>query len=301
MKFIPKYILTGLLFLSVFSSCKKEYESIETVDQRNVEAYIQANNLSNMQPYINPEGVKTGVYYEILTPGTSATDLEYADKVFLTYTIKSLDGQYVRTDENVNRYGSFLGYLKADHGYPDSWATTIKEILKKRGGSIRLIIPSRLAYGRNGSGNIPGNACLDCTLNLSAAANITDFEDIFVQKYITANNITGLTKTSTGLYYQIIDPGTGTEPISLSSTVTAIYSGKLTNGTVFDSNTSANPLAFALSDVIPGWQEGIPLIKKGGKIRLIIPPTLGYGPSGSGAIPGNSTLDFNIELTDVTN
>ncbi len=304
MKYFLKYTLTGLLFLTLFSACKKEYESIEAVDQKNIEDYIQANNLSNMKPYINSDGVKTGVYYEVLTEGTVGPALAYKYKVFLTYTIKSIDGQYTNTDEGTNRYGSYLGYLtETGYGYPVSWGTTLKEIIQKRGGSIRLIIPSHLAYGRNGRGNIPGNACLDCTLKLSDKDNITDFEDDFVKKYIATidpTTITGLTKTTTGLYYHVIAPGAG-ETVTLSSTITAIYSGKLTNGTVFDSNTSANPLTTSLSGVIAGWQQGVPFIKKGGKIRLIIPPALGYGPSGSGVIPGNSILDFEIELTEVKN
>ena len=297
MKYFSKYALTGLLFLTAFSACKKEYETIETLDDKNVAAYIQANNL-NMQEYINLEGVKTGIYYQILNPGTGAI-VNYTDKAFMTYTIKSLDGAYSSMDENVNRYGSYLGYLDRIHGFPE-WSSVLKEKLMNRGGSIRLVIPSRLAYGRSGKGTIPGNACLDCTINLSPFDNITQFEDVFVKKYITDNNLTMLEyKNSggvkTGLYYQIITPGAG-ETITLSSTINAVYSGKLTNGTVFDSNTSANPLSISLSSVISGWQQGVPLIKEGGKIRLIIPPALGYGPAGSGAVPGNSTLDFTIEL-----
>jgi FKBP-type peptidyl-prolyl cis-trans isomerase FkpA len=70
------------------------------------------------------------------------------------------------------------------------------------------------------------------------------------------------------------------------------------DGTVFD-QTTTQPLNFPLGNVIVGWQIGVPLIKKGGKIRLLIPSGYGYGQGGSGKIPSNAVLDFDIELVDV--
>jgi FKBP-type peptidyl-prolyl cis-trans isomerase len=206
-----------------------------------------------------------------------------------------LSGEYVSDDENVNRFLNYLGYLN-----PEPWRIGIGEVLKKKGGTIRLIIPSRKGFGRNGSGSIPSNASLDCTLKLYDVNNQIEFEDIFVKKYIQQNNITGLTRLNTGVYYQIISPGTG-DPVELTSTISAAYTGKLTNGTVFDSATASSPLKTTLNGVILGWQEILPLIKKGGKIRAIIPPARAYGSSARGDIPPNSILDFEIELVDVTN
>jgi len=120
-------------------------------------------------------------------------------------------------------------------------------------------------------------------------------EDGQITAFASANNIAAM-KHSSGLYYQIIDAGTGTMPMS-NSTVTATYTGKLLNGTTFDSGTAS----FPLSGVIEGWQIGIPLIKKGGKIKLIIPSTYAYGCNGSprGGIPPNAVLFFDISLVDV--
>jgi FKBP-type peptidyl-prolyl cis-trans isomerase FkpA len=112
--------------------------------------------------------------------------------------------------------------------------------------------------------------------------------------YISANGITA-TKHSSGMYYQIITPGTGATPTA-TSTVTAAYTGKFTDNTVFDSSPSAS---FPLNGVIAGWQIGLPLIQKGGKIKLIIPPYLAYGADGAGRLPCNSILFFDVELLDV--
>ncbi len=76
------------------------------------------------------------------------------------------------------------------------------------------------------------------------------------------------------------------------------YKGYLTDGTVFDQTTGSLSATFSLSGLIEGWQEGIPLLKKGGKGTFFLPSALGYGPSGAGSIPPNTVLIFEIELLD---
>jgi FKBP-type peptidyl-prolyl cis-trans isomerase FkpA len=117
-----------------------------------------------------------------------------------------------------------------------------------------------------------------------------------IKKYIADNNLNAQ-KTSSGLYYVISSPGSGLQPIA-SSIVTVKYDGFLIDGSVFDQST-ATGASFPLSNVIKGWQEGIPLFKKGGKGVLLIPSALGYGEQATGKIPANSVLIFNIELLDV--
>ena len=79
------------------------------------------------------------------------------------------------------------------------------------------------------------------------------------------------------------------------------YTGKLPDGTVFDSSVErGQPAEFKLDQVVPGWTEGLQLVKKGGKIELVLPPQLAYGEQGTGPIPPNSTLHFDVEVLDVT-
>src|SRR4051812_49133275 len=113
-----------------------------------------------------------------------------------------------------------------------------------------------------------------------------------VQNYLTANNITA-TQHCSGLFYVIDQPGTGSSA-QVCSVITVTYEGKLTNGTVFDSANS--PVTFNLSQTIPGWKNGIPLIKSGGRIYLYVPPSLAYGNQAAGSIPPNSILIFRVEL-----
>ena len=112
---------------------------------------------------------------------------------------------------------------------------------------------------------------------------------------------TSTTKTtSDGLKINDTTTGTGTAATA-SSTVTVEYTGTLCDGTVFDSTAKqgGTPATFPLSNVIVGWQEGIPGMKVGGTRTLVIPPALAYGASAQNGIPANSTLIFTIKLVDV--
>jgi FKBP-type peptidyl-prolyl cis-trans isomerase FkpA len=124
-------------------------------------------------------------------------------------------------------------------------------------------------------------------------------EQQVIADYLAANNFTA-TKHSSGLYYQILKAGSGDSPNNCSS-IAIDYIGKLANGSEFDKGDNK---AFTLGTLIEGWKKGVPLIKKGGKIKLYIPPTLGYGSSdikdsnGTIVIPANSMLIFEITLHD---
>lgn len=112
----------------------------------------------------------------------------------------------------------------------------------------------------------------------------------------------GFDKTNTGLRYKILKKGSGNQA-QKGNTVSVHYEGSLTNGQVFDSSYQRNqPIDFQLGigQVIPGWDEGISLLKVGDKARFVIPPELGYGSAGAGGvIPPNATLIFDVELMEV--
>jgi len=119
-----------------------------------------------------------------------------------------------------------------------------------------------------------------------------------ISAFVKTNNITAV-KDAYGIFYQIIEPGSGSVTYTASTKITADYEGRLLNGTIFDS-TKGTPTSFLLGNVIVGWQIGIQRIQKGGKIRLIIPSYYAYGTqSPSSTVPANSVLDFTITLTDV--
>ena len=107
-------------------------------------------------------------------------------------------------------------------------------------------------------------------------------------------------QTASGLQYMVLKEGTGAKPAA-EDTVTVHYTGKLLDGTVFDSSVErGEPATFSLNSVIPGWTEGLQLMSEGSKYRLFIPSELAYGSKGAGEqIMPNSTLIFDVELIKV--
>lgn len=106
--------------------------------------------------------------------------------------------------------------------------------------------------------------------------------------------------TESGLLYEVIKEGTGEQPVE-NSVVKVNYIGKLPNGKVFDESKKGEPIEFPLMNVIPGWREGLQLMKAGGKYKFYIPANLAYGMNGTpdGSIGPNEALEFEVELLEV--
>lgn len=131
--------------------------------------------------------------------------------------------------------------------------------------------------------------------NTAKAVNTTN------DSFLTENaKKEGVITTKSGLQYKITQQGQGKQP-SATSMVTVHYTGKLLDGKVFDSSVErGEPVDFPLNQVIPGWTEGLQLLKEGSKATLYIPAQLAYGEQGvPGTIPPNSTLIFDVELIKV--
>lgn len=118
--------------------------------------------------------------------------------------------------------------------------------------------------------------------------------------FLAANKIKeGVKTTASGLQYRVIKEGSGRKP-KATSLVTAHYSGKLIDGTEFDSSYKRNqPAQFKLDQVIKGWAEGLQLMTTGSKYELVIPSELGYGTRDNQKIPGGSVLIFEVELVSI--
>ncbi len=112
----------------------------------------------------------------------------------------------------------------------------------------------------------------------------------------------GVKTTASGLQYVVNKPGDGKQP-KATDTVTVTYEGRLIDGTVFDSTAKhgGEPISFGLGQVIPGWTEGVQLMKEGAEYTFFIPSELAYGEQGAGGgeIPPNSVLVFDVKLLQV--
>lgn len=140
-------------------------------------------------------------------------------------------------------------------------------------------------------------------------------EDKIIQEYIKEKGLNNAQKTESGLYYVIEEEGTG-EPVTPGTTMSVNYAGYLLDGTLFDTSVESIarennmfnegrpyeplPVTVGMGQVIPGWDEGLLLLKKGSKGKFLIPSPLAYGENGAGAmIPANSVLVFDVDVADV--
>jgi len=119
-----------------------------------------------------------------------------------------------------------------------------------------------------------------------------------IEAYLEANALKGEQTTSSGLVYIIEEPG-GEEKPKVQDEITIHYKGYITDGTVFD-QTNGSPRTFGLYQLIPAWQEAIPMIGRGGKVKILAPPSTAYGnrPPPGTPITSTSVLVFDIELVD---
>lgn len=298
-KSTPCIAAIGIMAIASLMGCsKKEYQSFEELDNANIRAYIDKNNLTVHQYK------ETDLFYQVLEEGTG-NPIDYTKTYPVVYTVKSLDGKYNATDtlSTNNRYADYFGYFPFGSAYagtptverPGDFKEVIREVLKNTNGKIRIIVPSRLMYGRNGRPNlgIPPNASLDYVV--AVHDNFADYEDQVIQQMIAnaSLNIDDFTKREDRIYYQIIEQGSG-DPITADSTVTVDYTLKNPEGKVIDSNTDSE---FDLAgDLISAWSEIVPLVNKGGKIRFFTPSDHAYGKAGNSRTAPFLSLDFEVEV-----
>ncbi|MGZ3874140.1 MAG: FKBP-type peptidyl-prolyl cis-trans isomerase [Mucilaginibacter sp.] len=304
---MKKILFTLIMLVAIgLVACRKSTAEldIKAYDQQQIQAYIATNGITGMQEAQDT----TGIWYKIITPGKDITDtLGYTDQVSYVYTQKSFDNKYILADTVLDHFQGYVGHIA-----PKGLAMAFHNILKYNGGKMRVLIPSHLAYGVSGAGSgsstvangrIAGNQCLDYTIN-----TITDqaaYDQVVIQNYMTANNLSGYTKTADGLWYKITTAPTGTTAMNINSSVTATYTGTLLNGTVFDNSSATTAATFTdLLGFTTGFREGLFILSKaGGSISLLVPSALAYGQPGqsAGGIPSNACLRFDVSVVTVTN
>ncbi|MGI4749610.1 MAG: FKBP-type peptidyl-prolyl cis-trans isomerase [Janthinobacterium lividum] len=148
-------------------------------------------------------------------------------------------------------------------------------------------------------------ACKKTTSDTTAYLAQIGVDSVKIRNYLIANNIPIKKVSDTiGVYYQIIDSGTVVSSYTSSTLITVGYTAKIIPDTAIISQTNSYHPSYTLGNVIRGWQVGIPLIKKYGRIRLFVPSRYAYGlidQTTNLKIPGGSCLDFDIRLYNVTN
>lgn len=288
-------LLLVLLAAVLFTACEKQYDSIQVVDDATIQTYIRQNNLTMIKDV-------TGYYYNIITPGTG-TEIKNSDSIFYSYTFKTLSGRVLNQTSNISIPGTFLGYTDGFVINGTAYTlSSVREVLSKlkRGGKATVIIPSNLAFGRNGipALDIESNENILVELGIYTQSKRYEIDEMQIDNFLAANSLTAI-KDPSRVRYIVTQQGTGSETILPSSSLSVNYTGRLLSGTTFDSS-NGTPATFTLLETIKGWGI-LKNFKAGTKVRIFVPSDLGYGVAGNGSIPGNACLDFDIEIVSVTN
>ena len=280
LKWISIFVLSSILLFSCSStssiqSSGKASASSSTSVVREVEA---VNKLQS--------GIQ--IIFKSLGDGLS---IKPGDEVFFHYVGRLLNGQIF--DNSYDRYKPLS--IKSGYGMVIKGLEEAIQILRK-GDKALITIPPELAYGSKDLGIIPPQSSLIFEIEIV---------DVRPLKAYTYEPVSGDTlKTSSGLRYIVLKEGKG-NLVKPAQKVVVNYAGFLWDGTKFDSSFDRGlPFGFqaGTGEVIAAWDEAIQLMNKGGKIRILVPPHLGYGEKGSPPeIPKNARLIFDIELLEISN
>jgi peptidylprolyl isomerase len=272
-----KLLIAGFIGLVGFSACK--------TNKVVVNASTEVKPKKENQIMTTESGLKV----EILEKGAGKKP-NVGDKVTVHYTGKLTNDTVF--DSSVNRGTPFsfqLGVGQVIRGWDEGIG------MLEEGTKARLTIPAELGYGNRAAGSIPPNSTLIFDVEL-----LKVIEKINPKPYDIAGKT--VLKTASGLEYVKLNTTDGVQAAA-GKNVKVHYTGYFEDGKIFDSSVSrGEPIDFPLGKgyVIPGWDEGIALLKVGEKARLIIPYQLAYGEAGRpGAIPPKATLIFDVELIEV--
>ncbi len=295
-----KQTIFTLLIISTFGfmSCRKDQlqQTIKQYDSVQIKNYMVANNLTGFSKDL-AGGDTSGIYYKIINKGSGDT-LKYSSLIPLVFSYQTLDGTYTNTDTIKNHLYDYLGHVQVD-GLTLGLQTAIINDLKFSGGSMRVIIPSRLAYGHSGSGSgsstvsnnrITGNQSLDFYVSIPKieptpydpvnhirTLTTNTYDTLSIHKYLAdSTTLKGYTKVesitdipgSLGpknyYWYKITSAGTGTYYLTDRTSIAVNYTAMLLNGTVFDSNTATGGTSFYIGNLTQGVKEAFELTDNSG-------------------------------------
>jgi FKBP-type peptidyl-prolyl cis-trans isomerase len=297
-----KFRLLALLLLAsgslLTSSCKKDdvVTDYTAADDATIQKYVADNKIANAQKQ------SSGLYFIPVVTNAGAAQPKPGEVVSVLYTGTLLNGNTIySTSQNDNTPASFLSQRnQVIPGFDEGVS------LMHKGDKATLLIPSGLAFGTTGSGStVPANAVVRYEIELvDINPSFAVPDDNLIKRYLDKNKITAAQKQASGLYFVPTQLNPSGTPAKSGTTASVLYTGKLLNGTVFDASSlhGNTPLNFVVGSgsLIPGFDEGVSLMRKGEKATLLIPSALAYGDKGSPpSIAPNTTIIFDIEVVDV--
>jgi FKBP-type peptidyl-prolyl cis-trans isomerase len=288
-------LLLSLTAGSFMTACKNDSETVNAdysaVDDAAIQKYLAANAITTAQKQAS------GLYFVPVVTNATAAPATVGKNVSILYTGRLLDGTvFLSSAQNNNNLPTsfVLGNSQVIGGLQEGVS------LMHLGDKATLLIPSALAFGPKGNPpSVPANAVVRFDVEL-VDLNYAITDEAIIKKYVADNSLTNAQRQSSGLYYVPVTANPTGVQATAGKTATVRYTGKLLNGTVFDPGTAPLNFVVGAKQVIPGFDEGISLMRTGEKAVLLIPSAQAYGPSSpSTTIPANSVLRFDVELVEV--
>lgn len=284
----------SLVTVSVFlGSCQQPGEALNDRKKREneveIDRYISQNNLTATK-------TEQGIYFiQTKTVPTGQTP-EIGDEVKYHYITRRLDGLIVDST-NIAANTPATVILNGNNTQNITLGRYAGILKLKQGEEGSVLVPSYLDGGRVGSLLLPQYSPVRYDLRVLSVRK----ENQQIEDYIKANNIAVTTKTDDGLRVSVTQAWPDSVAITTGKTVTLNYTGKLLNGTKFDSNVAGTyQVRIGEKKVVGGFENGLTKLRNGEKALLIFPSALGYGATGSrSTIPPYSPLLFEIEVTKV--
>lgn len=265
-------------FAALLSACNDDVERTKEEDEADLAAYLSDNNISTAPR-------ESGVIYLEKKEGLRFPVVD-GEFIIFNYSVKTITGMSISEDV---QYWIDASAVNIIPGLLEGIS------LMNEGGEATIIVPSELAYGSSGHQNIEENMSLIFDIVISEVKGPEE-EKIRLQEFVSDSGIVA-SPTASGLYFLPIDSGNGQEIIT-GDNLLVKYTGKYLNGTVFDETQGVKffDYSYRVTSVIRGFEEGIGLMKHGGKASFIIPYQQAYKEQGSAGVFPYSTIIFDVEL-----
>jgi FKBP-type peptidyl-prolyl cis-trans isomerase len=301
---VPSWIQDGKAMQYNVALLSIKNDSEARVERDMQTAYHKIADDSILRDYLSahklfPLRTQSGLYVSVTDSGTGRLP-KIGDVLSVYYTASVLNGNIFETNQDATFHAQEpvkieLGRGKVIKGWEEGL------FYLKKNGKGTFYIPSHLGYGSRPHGNVPPYSIIVYDVYVKDMLTQEETDSVLLNNYFAENHIKPQ-KTASGLYYTINKKGKGAYA-TIGKRVSVRYTGKLLDGTVFDSNADTaehkNALEFEIggNNVIKGWEEGLSRLNVGSEATFYVPSSLGYGRKGLGKkIPPNAVLIFEMKL-----
>jgi FKBP-type peptidyl-prolyl cis-trans isomerase len=282
-----------VMFGATFLACKEQTEFFNTEKKE--------QNDREIREYLSQKGITAqrtdeGLFYRVVTPGSSAQKAAVGDQLQLNYVLSRLDGFVVDANDRSVPKKVIYGATRLTNSVGQSLLTDqgmliLFERLAREGDSLTLWVPFNLGLGTSGSLLLPAYSPYRLDLKVVSIRTEKEQLDDYAQRF----NIQTATPTESGLRFGLITARPDSALLNETATYSVKYTGRLTDNTIFDSGTL--DVTLNSSKLVAGFIEGLKKLRMGEKANLLFPSSLGYGPQGSSTkIPPYAPLHFEVEV-----